>query len=499
MISFNWFLLIFCTVVYSQKCSDYYTCQLELYDRILNNSRPSIRPIQNDTEKINVRLGFSLIRLVSVKEEDSLFTIRAHLNQTWNAPILGWNLTAYSNVRHFRVPAHSIWTPKIELVNPSTVIDTEANHFININYDGLCELSYSTLLTIPCNFDLNSFPFDQQTCTFKMGSALYDINEVAITQAIDFVIDEPGLMPNGYSFGSHTVEQKPTFFAGFARTYDQIIMNFMIHRRSTYFLRLINWPKCSDYYTCQLELYDRVLNNSRPSIRPIQNDTEKINVRLGFSLIRLVSVKEEDSLFTIRAHLNQTWNAPILGWNLTAYSNVRHFRVPAHSIWTPKIELINPSTVIDTEANHFININSDGLCELSYSTLLTIPCNFDLNSFPFDQQTCTFKMGSALYDINEVAITQAIDFVIDEPGLMPNGYSFGSHTVEQKPTFFAGFARTYDQIIMNFMIHRRSTYFLRLINWPSSILILLTLTIFLLPPSASERIIYGKYIYFSFK
>ncbi|CAF0875904.1 unnamed protein product [Adineta steineri] len=254
---------------------------------------------------------------------------------------------------------------------------------------------------------------------------------------------------------------------------------------------LVNECECSDYYTCQLELYDRILNNSRPSIRPIQNDTEKINVRLGFSLIRLVSVKEEDSLFTIRAHLNQTWNAPILGWNLTAYSNVRHFRVPAHSIWTPKIELVNPSTVIDTEANHFININSDGLCELSYSTLLTIPCNFDLNSFPFDQQTCTFKMGSALYDINEVAITQAIDFVIDEPGLMPNGYYFGSHTVEQKPTFFAGFARTYDQIIMNFMIHRRSTYFLRLINWPSSILILLTLTIFLLPPSASERIIYG--------
>jgi hypothetical protein len=169
------------------------------------------------------------------------------------------------------------------------------------------------------------------------------------------------------------------------------------------------------------------------------------------------------------------------------------------------------STAIDSEANHFIDVQSTGLFELSYSTLLTIPCNFDLNNFPFDQQKCTFKVrtffennkgkvsilfkiGSSLYDINEVAITQAIDFVIDEPDLMPNGYSFVSHTIDQKTIFFAGFDQNYDQILIEFNIHRRSTYFIRLISWPGSILILLTLTIFFLPPSAFERIIYGKKI-----
>ncbi|CAF5066581.1 unnamed protein product, partial [Rotaria socialis] len=35
-----------------------------------------------------------------------------------------------------------------------------------------------------------------------MGSVLYGVNEVVITQAIDFVIDEPNLMPNGYYFVS---------------------------------------------------------------------------------------------------------------------------------------------------------------------------------------------------------------------------------------------------------------------------------------------------------
>ncbi|CAF4722089.1 unnamed protein product, partial [Rotaria sp. Silwood2] len=184
MIFSSWLLLICFTSAFSQNCSDYYTCQLELYDRLLTKSRPSIRPIQNDLQKINVRLGFSLIRLVSVNEEDSLITIRAHINQTWNASIFSWNSTAYAKVQHFRVPAHSIWTPKIELINPSTTIDSEANHFIDVQSNGQFELSYSILLTSPCNFDLKNFPFDQQSCTFKIGSTLYDINEVSISQAI---------------------------------------------------------------------------------------------------------------------------------------------------------------------------------------------------------------------------------------------------------------------------------------------------------------------------
>ncbi|CAF3913492.1 unnamed protein product, partial [Rotaria sp. Silwood1] len=78
------------------------------------------------------------------------------------------------------------------------------------------------------------------------------------------------------------------------------------------------------------------------------------------------------------------------------------------------------STTTDYEANHFIDVQSNGRFELSYSTLLTSPCNFDMKNFPFDQQTCTIKLGSTLYDINEVSISQAIDFVIDEPSLMPN-------------------------------------------------------------------------------
>jgi hypothetical protein len=75
---------------------------------------------------------------------------------------------------------------------------------------------------------------------------------------------------------------------------------------------------------------------------------------------------------------------------------------------------------------------------------------------------------------------------------MPNGYYFVSQTIERKTAFFAGFDSSYDQITIQFNIRRRSTYFIRLINWPGAILMLLTLSLFFLPPAACERIIYGK-------
>lgn len=47
---------------------------------------------------------------------------------------------------------------------------------------------------------------------------------------------------------------------------------------------------CSNYYKCQLYLYDDLLKQSRPSLRPIEDGSKNTSVRLGFSLIRLVSI-----------------------------------------------------------------------------------------------------------------------------------------------------------------------------------------------------------------
>ena len=104
----------------------------------------------------------------------------------------------------------------------------------------------------------------------------------------------------------------------------------------------------------------------------------------------------------------------------------------------------------------------------------------------------SIKIGSSLYDATEVAITRAFDYVIIEPNLMPNSYSFVTHSIQRNTTFFPGFDRSYDQISIEFTIQRRSTFFIHLISWPGLVLIFLTLTTFFLPPTAFERIIYGR-------
>ncbi|CAF0786256.1 unnamed protein product [Didymodactylos carnosus] len=248
---------------------------------------------------------------------------------------------------------------------------------------------------------------------------------------------------------------------------------------------------CTNYYSCKIALYDQLLQQSRSSIRPVQYESEKINVSIDLAFVRLISVNEEDSLLQVRTRINQTWNALTLSWNPLNYFNVTNIRVPAHLVWTPKISLINQHSITDNEENNFISIQSTGQFEFNYLALLTVPCDFDLQRFPFDQQTCLFKLGSFVYDSSTVSITQATDYIFDDNNLTPSEYTFVSHKLTKQESRYPGSTTIYDMIVIELDINRRSTYFIHLINWPGFLLALLSLTIFLLPPRASERTVLG--------
>ncbi|CAF0846336.1 unnamed protein product [Didymodactylos carnosus] len=248
---------------------------------------------------------------------------------------------------------------------------------------------------------------------------------------------------------------------------------------------------CTGYYNCKILLYDQLIKQSRSSLRPVKNELEKINVSIEFSFVRLISVNEEDSLLQIHARINQTWNASLLSWNPLNYFNVTGIHVPAHLVWTPKISLVNQHSAVDNEENNFIFVQSIGRFEFNYLAILTIPCDFDLQRFPFDQQICSFKLGSFVYDSSAVSITQADDFILDESNLTPSEYTFASHKVVKQDVWYPGSGAIYDMIVIQLDIDRQSSYFIHLINWPGFLLALLSLAIFLLPAQANERIIFG--------
>ena len=103
-----------------------------------------------------------------------------------------------------------------------------------------------------------------------------------------------------------------------------------------------------------------------------------------------------------------------------------------------------------------------------------------------------FQLGSSLYNSDEVIISRATDVLINDGNLIADGFAFVSHIIESKKEFFAGYQQYYDQIYIEFVIQRQSKYLLRLINWPAMIVMCLTLTVFLLPSLAFERILYGN-------
>lgn len=103
-----------------------------------------------------------------------------------------------------------------------------------------------------------------------------------------------------------------------------------------------------------------------------------------------------------------------------------------------------------------------------------------------------FQFGSSFYKLDELKIVKGFDGLINDDNIFTNGFYFISHEVTHQNRFFAGYDFNYDGIDINFVFRRQSSFIVHLINWPSSVLIILGFAISFISPVANERLIYGE-------
>ena len=75
-------------------------------------------------------------------------------------------------------------------------------------------------------------------------------------------------------------------------------------------------------------------------------------------------------------------------------------RLSPRDVWTPDLELFNnrEKKLLATETNDRVVVGMRGRMTWIPPYLLTASCKFDPTWFPFDEQRCTFKIGSWTYN-----------------------------------------------------------------------------------------------------
>merc|ERR1719340_325160 len=146
-----------------------------LYDDLLSNYNKLVRPVENTSDHLTVRIKLKLSQLIDVNLKNQIMTTNLWVEQFWRDYKLKWDPLEYGGVKQLHVPSDHIWRPDIVLYNNAdgnfeVTLATKATLW----YNGLVEWKPPAIYKSSCEIDVEYFPFDEQTCVMKFGSWTYD-------------------------------------------------------------------------------------------------------------------------------------------------------------------------------------------------------------------------------------------------------------------------------------------------------------------------------------
>lgn len=125
-------------------------------------------------------------------------------------------------------------------------------------------------------------------------------------------------------------------------------------------------------------------------VRPVAT----LNLSLRISMRQLISIDEKNQIMTSSFYLTCQWIDGRLKWNPSkTYGNLTEIVLPATSIWTPDLFVINTASAtgfITVSSSNLALVNNQGYVYLIVSvTNLQTRCKMNVYYFPFDKQICS--------------------------------------------------------------------------------------------------------------
>lgn len=247
-------------------------------------------------------------------------------------------------------------------------------------------------------------------------------------------------------------------------------------------------------------LMDSLLRHYDASVRPVKNSSEPVIIRLGITLTQIFDLDEKNQVLTTIVWLDQEWFDEYLTWDPLEFGNFSNLRLPCHKIWLPDIVLYNNAD--DYTRGYFQTramIDPQGRVFWPPPTKFRSTCPVDVTYFPFDDQVCTMKFGSWIYDGLQVDIqnrTSEVDLV----NYMPNGEweLLEARMVRNVVYYPCCPDQPFPDITVILVMRRKTLYYMYNVVLPCIMMSVLTLLVFCLPPDSGEKIALGVTVLLAF-
>lgn len=161
--------------------------------------------------------------------------------------------------------------------------------------------------------------------------------------------------------------------------------------------------------------------------------------------------------------------------------------VADHEIWQPDVVLYNSAqgSSVDHYGNTHCIVSSDGFVQWVPPAQFFVFCDINLRKWPYDEQTCILQFGSWTYSGEQIHLD--IDSKDVDVDLDPCEWIIVSATKQKYTKFYSCCSEPYFNVDFKLIMQRRSPAYHATLFTPAFVCIVLTLSVFWLPPSASEK------------
>ncbi|XP_062608981.1 neuronal acetylcholine receptor subunit alpha-10-like [Saccostrea cucullata] len=235
------------TYVMNRKVDDVITRPIpdeqRLMNHILRGYEKAVRPVQNASSAVIVKMGLTLTQIFDMDEKNQVLVTNVWLDQEWDDEFLKWDREKFSNISKIRIPCHKIWLPDIVLYNNAAEYTDgvmSANAMVENN--GNVFWPVPTKLQSSCKVDVTYFPFDDQICKMKFGSWTYDGFQVDITNRSSEV-DLTNYVVNGeWVLISVRVQRNVVQYTCCPEPFPDVTFFVHIRRRTLYYMYNVIFP-----------------------------------------------------------------------------------------------------------------------------------------------------------------------------------------------------------------------------------------------------------------
>ena len=227
-----------------------------------------------------------------------------------------------------------------------------------------------------------------------------------------------------------------------------------------------------------------LLTDYDTNVRPVENQTEPVNVYLHMLIKSIQEFDEVKGMFAFVGGMYVTWTDSSMKWDPAQYGGLTEVTVHSKRVWVPNLALSTPSDEMQSPGQDWNTVRyyHDGRVSRFIADLIKSTCSVNVQYYPFDTQRCVTSFNALGYYKWEVminALAEKVDVSIYQSNPLWDMVDSGVDTSEVGGS---------TQIDFTFWIKRKSSYVMLNAIIPIVCLSVINVIVFILPSESGERV-----------